>query len=124
MAEQPQPIQRLDEIFGAARLAHEYVADRHRELVELDADDDRSRRLLAESAAVVVQQMPRRSARLRRLAGEWAEHDLLDPQQAERTAANLASALAHIEPALSSLLARQRVIASELTDRVQAARRT
>jgi len=124
MADLPQPIQRLDELFQAATIAHEYVADRHRELVELDADDESSRRLLAESAAVILEQMPRLTARMRRLGREWGEHDLLDPQRAEQTVAQLAATLAQIEPELSDLRGRQREIAAELTDRVRSARKT
>ncbi len=124
MSELPDPIQRLNRHFAVATLTHEYVADRCRELVEIHADDESSRGLLSESAAVVLGQMPRLTARLRRLAHEWGEHDLLDPQRAEQTVAQLAATLEQIEPKLSDLHARQSEIAAELTDRVRAARRT
>lgn len=122
MADLPQPIQRLDARLLAATIAHEYVADRHRELVELDADDACSRRLLAESAAIVLERMPRLAAPLRKLAREWAEQDVLDPQRAEQTLADLSAALARIEPRLNDSRGRQREIASELAELVRAAR--
>jgi hypothetical protein len=123
MADLPQPVQRLDARLLAATIAHEYVADRCRELVELDADDDRSRRLLAESAAIILERMPRLAAPLRRLAREWAEQDVLDPQRPEQTLADLSASLARIEPCLGDLRERQREIASELSELVRAARK-
>lgn len=122
MPELPDPILRLDRHFARATLAHEYVADRRRELIELHADDERSRRLLAESAAVILTQMSQLATRARRLQREWAERDLLDPQRAEETIAELAATLEQIEPRLNELHARQSEIAAELTARVRSAR--
>jgi hypothetical protein len=67
MIDRPGPLRDLDGYFAAARIAHEYVADLHRELVELDADDDHTRELLRGSAAVAAERMPVLSSRLRDL---------------------------------------------------------
>ncbi|MGO9762727.1 MAG: hypothetical protein ACLP1Q_15850 [Solirubrobacteraceae bacterium] len=58
MIDRPGPLGHLDGYFAATRIAHEYVADLHRELVELDATDDHPRELLHESAVLTIERMP------------------------------------------------------------------
>jgi hypothetical protein len=56
MTERPDPFAALDRYFAAATIAHEYLAELHRELGALGAlgaDSAHTRALLAESAAVV-----------------------------------------------------------------------
>ncbi|MHB1468361.1 MAG: hypothetical protein ACYCU0_05965 [Solirubrobacteraceae bacterium] len=103
-------------------MAHAYIADRHRELVELESDDDCSRALLHDSATIVFGQMPRLVRQLREQEREWDEQQLLDPDAAEHTLALLAARLAEVEPALTALRARQDEIAASMLERVQAAR--
>lgn len=57
--ERPGPLGILDGYFAAARIAHEYAFDLHRELVELDAADHQTRELLHESAAVALSECRR-----------------------------------------------------------------
>lgn len=58
MTGRPGPLEQLDRYFLAATIAHEYADDLHCELAELHADDVHTRKLLSESAAVVLKQMP------------------------------------------------------------------
>jgi hypothetical protein len=122
MIDRPRPLEQLDGYFAAARIAHEYVADMHRELVELDAADDHTRTRLRESAAVVFDRMPTLTSRLQGLEREWAEQELLDPPAAERTIERLAVELAQLVPALTALRARQNQIAAALLDLINRAR--
>jgi hypothetical protein len=124
MAELPQPIQRLDDLLAAATIAHEYVADAHRELVELQADDAHTRGLLQGSAAVILEEMPRLTREFREEEGAWDRQRLLDPQTAEQMLAVLASRIVRLEPTLEQLRARQDEIAAEMLKRVESARET
>lgn len=123
MVERPEPLGRLDRYFAAATLAHEYIADLHRELTALHHDSERTRELLRESAAMVVSRMPELTRELRRLALEWGEQQLLDPPQAERTLGAIEAGLTEVEPELSALRGRQDEIAAELRERIDRARR-
>ena len=76
----------LDAYFAAATMAHEYADDLHYKLATLQADDLHTRKLLADSADVVLREMPRLVRELRGLTRQWEEQALLDPAQAERTA--------------------------------------
>jgi len=116
MIERPGPLGQLDGYFAAARIAHEYVADLHRELVELDAAGDHTRELLRESATVVFERMPGLTSRLRGLEREWAEQELLDPPEAERTVEHLEVEFGELVPALAALRARKNQSAAEVLD--------
>jgi hypothetical protein len=126
MAERPGPLRQLDRYFAAATIAHEYIADLHRELAALHQDRAHTRELLREAAAVVLSRMPELTRELRRLELLWDEQQLLDPPQAKRTLkaieADLAD-LADLEPELSALRQRQDEIAQELSELVERARR-
>jgi hypothetical protein len=121
MTDRPQPLRRLDGYFAAARIAHEYISDLHRELVELDAADEHTRELLHESVSVTLERMPTLTRRLRALERQWAEQELLDPSTAERTIRQLEDDLAAVMPAIAELRARQNQIAAELLDRASRA---
>jgi hypothetical protein len=120
--ERPGPLGILDGYFAAARIAHEYVFDLHRELVELDIADENTRELLHESASVALERMPELTRPLRGLEREWAEQELLDPPAAERTIERLDGEVAELVPALAALRARQNQIVAELLDRTSRAR--
>lgn len=85
MTERPDPFAALDRYFGAATIAHEYVADLHRELGALGMDSAHTRALLGESAAVVTERMPAPTRELRLLGDEWETQNLLTrPAQSAR----------------------------------------
>jgi len=124
MADRPEPLEIVDRHLLAARIAHEYAFDRHRQLVELDAADDYTRKLLAESAAVALQEMPGLTRDWRVLEREWFEQELLDPSKLDRTTHALTTRFAELAPALNELRARQDKIVAELVDLLNRARRT
>ncbi|HTR88475.1 MAG TPA: hypothetical protein VMG62_00020 [Solirubrobacteraceae bacterium] len=120
----PQPLRELDRYFAAARIAHEYVSDLHRELVELETADDYTRELLRESAAVIVKQMPALTAQIHDLERQWAEQELLDPPAAQNTAELLGDGLTEIAPELAALRTRQDHIVGEFRELIDRARRS
>ena len=85
MTERPDPFAAVDRYFAAATIAHEYIADLHRELGALGADSAHTRALLGESAAVVTERMPALTRELRQLREQWEAQNLLDPPRAKRT---------------------------------------
>lgn len=117
-----RPLDLADRHLAAATIAHEYAYDLHRELVELNAADERSRALLSESATLALERMPELIRPLRPLEREWAEQDLLDPLAAEDTIKRLEAGLAEIMPTIAGLRARQDQVAAELVDLVDRAR--
>jgi hypothetical protein len=124
MAERPPPLARLDRYFASATIAHEYVSDLHRELVALHDDDDRTRELFRESAAIVLEGMPKLTRELRRLERDWDEQTLLDPLQAGRTLRRIEITFARVEDELVELRVRQREIATALRARLDRGRRS
>ena len=116
MADRPEPLAQLDLHFLAARIAHEYAADLHYELAELHADDAHTRKLLSDSANLILREMPRLARELRSLEREWEEQELLDPAEAERTAQFLRDRWADVAPKLAALRARQDAIVAELAE--------
>jgi hypothetical protein len=123
MAERPRPLKQLDRYFAAATIAHEYIADLHRELAALHQDSAHTRELLRESAAVVLSRLPEITRELRRVELLWDEQQLLDPPQAKRTLKTIETDLGGLEPELSALRQRQDQIAQELGELVKRARR-
>ena len=89
MSDRLEVLDLLDAYFAAATMAHEYADDLHYKLATLQADDLHTRKLLADSADVVLREMPRLVRELRGLTRQWEEQALLDPAQAERTAQSL-----------------------------------
>jgi hypothetical protein len=104
-------------------MAHEYAAGMHRRLIELDAVDDHTRKLLSESAAVILKQMPRLADELRNLEREWDEQELLDPSQAEHTAQMLKARWADVAPELVALRVHQNAVVAELAELAERASR-
>jgi hypothetical protein len=123
MAHRPEPLELVDRYLLAARIAHQYAAGIHRQLVELDADGAHTRKLLSESAAVVLQRMPRLTREWRSLEREWSEQELLDPPKAECTMQALAVRSAQLGPTLRALRVRQDEIVAELVDLLDRTRR-
>ncbi len=117
MVDRPRPLRHLDRYFAAATIAHEYIADLHRQLSALHQDSEQTRGLLRESAAVVVSRMPELTREVRRLELEWGEQELLDPPQADRTLQTIEAGFIEVEPALAALRERQDEIAAQLRRR-------
>jgi hypothetical protein len=112
----------LDGYSRAARVAHEYASRLHRKLVELGGDDDHTRALLRESAALTVEPIPVLVRQVRSREREWEEQDMLDPPAAERTIERLDREVAELAPELAKLRERQREILAELRDLLDRAR--
>jgi hypothetical protein len=124
MTDRPEPLELVDRYVGAAEFAHQYAFRVHRRLVELDVDPDHSRRLLAESAAIALAEMPALVRDWRTLEREWSEQELLDPSKLDRTTRTLTARFAELRPALLALRARQDEIVAEPVDLLNDARRT
>jgi hypothetical protein len=87
------------------------------DLVRDDRATPISQALLAESAEIVLQKTGAATATARRLAAQWHEQSVLDPQAAEETAVELETELANAESVLRELLARETAIDAELRAR-------
>jgi hypothetical protein len=122
MTERPDPFAALDRYFAAATIAHEYLAELHRELGALGADSAHTRALLGESAAVVTKRMPGLAREMRKLREEWETQNLLDPPRAKRTLQLAESRLIDAEPELSALRARRKAIVAEMRGLLERAR--
>ena len=122
MTERPDPFAALDRYFAAATIAHEYLADLHRELGALGGDSAHTRALLAESAAVVTDRMPALARELRQLREEWETQNLLHPPRAKRTLQRAETRLIEAEPDLSVLRARQDEIVADMRGLLERAR--
>jgi hypothetical protein len=124
MTDRPEPLELVDRYSRAAQYGHQYAFHVHRQLVELDADGDDMRKLLAESAAITLQEIPALTRGWRTLGREWSEQELLDPLKAGRTARALEVRFTEMGPALEALLVRQDEIVAELVGLLNDARRT
>jgi hypothetical protein len=100
-----------------------YTFDRYRHLVELGVDPELARRLLAQSAAIALQEIPALLRDWHVLEREWFEVELLDPGKLDRTTQALKARFAELDPALRALRARQDEIVAELVDLLNRARR-
>lgn len=123
MADRPEELELVERYRLAARFGHEYAFRVHRELVELDADGDDTRNLLAESAAITLQEMPQLSRDWLAVQREWSEQELLDPPKAEVTARALEVRFTELGPQLEALLLRQDKLVAELVGLLNDARR-
>jgi hypothetical protein len=116
MPDRPTALETVDLHLLAARIAHEYAADRHHELVQLEADNQHTRKLLNESAALALHDMPYLARQLRALQRDWEEQHLLDPEQAQRTARSLEDCWIDLAPRLQVLRDRQDATVAQLVD--------
>jgi hypothetical protein len=116
MSERPEELERLDTILGAVGIAHQTIYGMHRELIENEPGQTESPRLVAQSAEITIDRLPRLIAPITRLGARWHEQSLLAPGASEHTALEIAAQMATLEPEIASLLARQREIAARLRD--------
>ena len=114
VSEVPEALRRLNVLLEATFVAHETIYDLYSDLVQVDRATPTTQSLLAESARIVLHSAPAASAASRRLANQWHEQSLLDPDAAENTALELETELAHAEPVLRALLDRETAIAAQL----------
>jgi hypothetical protein len=124
MADRPEELKLVDRYLGAARNAHLYAFRVHRQLVELDAADEHTRKLLADSAAIVLHEMPALTRDWRLLEREWFETELLDPANLDRKTQALKASFTELGPALQALRIHQEEIVAELVDLLGDVRRT
>jgi hypothetical protein len=115
------PLETVESLLEVITLAHAAIYAEHRRLVDLGADDDESRRLLAESVRIVFSEAPDASRRARGLASEWGGRQLLDPSSAASALMATEEEAARAEPALRQLLRRQEEIAARLRSRLDEA---
>jgi hypothetical protein len=111
----PEPLGRLEEIKLGASIAHETIFDLRRALVDRGRATPAIEALLAESATITLEAVPRTTAPIERLAARWREQSVLAPGEAASTAGELRTEFDRIEPTLRSLANRQRQIALQLT---------
>ena len=124
MTDRPEELQLVDRYLGAARNAHLYAFRVHRQLVELGAAEDHTRTLLAESAVIVLQEVPALTRDWRVLEREWFEVELLDPTNLDRKTQALTTCFAELHPRLQALAVSQDEIVAELVKLLKNARRT
>jgi hypothetical protein len=122
--DRPESFELVDRYLGAAKIAHEFAFNRHRQLVELDAADDHTRTLLAESAAIALQDIPALVRSWHALEREWFEVELLDPAKLDDKTQALTVRFGELDPALHALRVRQDAIVAQLVDLLDNARRT
>jgi len=117
VSEVPDPLRRLNVLLEALFIAHATIYDLHRRVVSAERATPTSQRLLAESAQIVLQSTPEASAAVRRLASQWHEQSVLNPEVADLTAVKLEEQLVDVEVVLRDLLDRERAIAADLRAR-------
>lgn len=114
MSEVPDPLARLDVLLEALFIAHTTIYDLHLDLVLADRATPTSQGLLTESARIASQRTSEATADVRRLAVQWHEQSVLDPEAADRTALEIEQQLTATEVVLRDLLHRQAAIAAQL----------
>jgi hypothetical protein len=124
MADRPEELELVDRLVASAGFNHLYAFRVYRKVVELDVDTDHARELLAESAAIALQEFPALARDLRTLGSEWSEQELLDPPKAQWTARQLQLRFAELSPKLETLTVRHDEIIAELVRLLNDARRT
>jgi hypothetical protein len=116
MSGRPEELERLDEILGSVRIAHETGFELSRLFLTRESAASEVADLLAESARIAIVELPRLLGSLRRLALRWEDENLLDPETAARTAAQIATEMEAVEPAAESLLRRHREVVAKLRE--------
>jgi hypothetical protein len=124
MTDRPEELELVDRYQVAAEFAHQFAFDSHRKLVELGAADDNTRRLLAESATIALQEIPAFVRDWHPVEREWFEVELLDPAELPRMTEVLKSRFAELSPMFEALRARQDKIVAELVELLDEARQT
>jgi hypothetical protein len=124
MTNRPEEFELVDRYQVAAEFAHQFAFDRHRGLVALGAADENTRRLLAESATIALQEIPTFVRDWRPVEREWFEVELLDPAELPRMTEVLKASFAELSPVFEALRARQDKIVAELVELLDEARRT
>ncbi|HWC28347.1 MAG TPA: hypothetical protein VG474_17285 [Solirubrobacteraceae bacterium] len=118
MADGQAALERIDQLFAAARIAHEVIWDLHRRLVVAGRADEDARELLADVTRIATVDMPAAAAEVRRLAALWSEQDVLDPAGAVVTGRALAAEAQCAEALLADMRARQNEVAAEFRRRL------
>lgn len=103
MADGQAALERIDQLFAAARIAHEVIWDLHRRLVVAGCADEDARDLLADVTRIATVDMPAAAAEVRRLATLWSEQHLLDPAAAVVTGRALAAEAQRAEALLADM---------------------
>lgn len=112
MSDRPGPLHRLDQQFAGATFRHEHIADLY-----FLAPDERSLKLVRESADILLREMPALARYVRASERAWEEQELLDPIRATETLQRIEAEVAAIEPDLLALLGRQSEIVRELREK-------
>jgi len=115
------PLAIVESLVEVITLAHAAIYTEHRRLTDLDADDDETRRLLDESARIVLSDAPKAGQRARELASEWGARQLLDPASAAAALTATKEEALRAERALRRSLRRQEEIAAQLRARLEEA---
>ncbi len=115
------PLASVESLLEIITLAHAAIYTAHRRLIDLDADDEESRRLLEESVEIVFSKAPKVGRRARELSAEWGASQLLDPSTAPSVLAAAEKEAAHAERELRRLLRRQEEVATRLRSRLDEA---
>lgn len=116
MTSRPDALEDLDAYFAAGTIAHDYVANVHRNLAALGSSSPQTLALVHESAAIILEEMPALVGRLRELGREVETQELLDPSAAAATRDKIAATFAEVEPELRALRKRQDEIARTLRE--------
>jgi hypothetical protein len=124
MADRPKELEIVDRLRAAADSNHLYVFRVRRELVELGAETDDVRALLAESVRITLTDIPALTDDLRALAAQWSEVELLDPANLDSVSHAIEVRFAEVDPKLQAVTARHDEIIAELVALVRDARRS
>lgn len=123
MADRLEELELVERYLEAARIAHESGFRIHRELVDIGADGEHTRKLLSESAAIVLAEIPALVRDWHVMEREWFETELLDPACLDRKTQALKASFTELGPALNTLRGRQDEIVTELVDLLDRAKR-
>ncbi len=123
MTDPPEQLELVERYLATAKIAHEYAFATYRLLVELDVEPEHIRKLLAESGAITLQQIPELTRDWRVLERGWFETELLDPANLDGRTQALDARFVELGPALDALLGRQEEIIAELLRLLDSAQR-
>jgi hypothetical protein len=124
MGDRPEELEIVDRLKAATEYNHFYAFRLHRNIVELDGADDHARILLAQSAAILLEDFPALIVELRTLGAHWSEVELLDPANLDSVTQAIEHCFAELDPKLQTLITRQEDIVAELIALLRDARRS